>query len=87
MKVSAVPQIEGLTVADFLEYAKSHHEMLKFLPDPRDWVHIDKKWVCGVLYTLDPPGIQTMINECMETRKIKVELSKHLNVNMRPEFA
>ena len=87
MKVAAVPQIEGLTVADFLEYAKSHHEMLKFLPDPRDWVHIDKKWVCDVLYTLDPPGIQTMINECMETRKIKVELSKHLNVNMRPEFA
>ena len=61
--------------------------MLKFLPDPRDWVHIDKKWVCDVLYSLDPQGIQDMINGCMETRKIKVELSKHLNVNMRPEFA
>ena len=28
-----------------------------------------------------------MVNECMETRKIKVELSKHLNINMKPEFA
>ena len=85
--MAAVHQIEGLTVADFLEYAKNKQGMLNFLPDPRDWVHIDKKWVCDVLYTLDPQGIQDMINSCMETREIKVELSKHLNVNMRPEFA
>jgi hypothetical protein len=87
MKVSAVPQIEGLTVADFLNYAKAKPEHLKYLPDARDWVHIDKKWVCDVMYTLDPHGIQKMIHDCMETRKIKVELSRHLNINMRPEFA
>ena len=74
-------------MADFLQYAKNRSQMLKYLPDPRDWVHIDKKWVCDLLYTLDPEGIQTMINECVETRKVKVELSRHLNVNMRPEFA
>ena len=28
-----------------------------------------------------------MIDECMETRKVKNEISKHLDVNMRPEFA
>ena len=82
-----MPQIEGLTVTNFLEYAKTNRVLLKHIPDPRDWVHIDKKWVCDVLYTLDPAGVQEMINECMETRKVKVELSKHLNVNMRPEFA
>jgi len=57
MKVSAVPQIEGLTVQDFLEYAKNKPEMLKYLPDARDWVHIDKKWLCDVMYTLDSHGI------------------------------
>jgi hypothetical protein len=57
MKVSAVPQIEGLTVQHFLEYAKKKPAMLKYLPDTRDWVHIDKKWVCDLLYTLDPGGI------------------------------
>ena len=85
--MAAVPQIEGLTVVDFLEYAKQNPNMLRHLPDTRDWVHIDKHWVCDVLYTLDPVGIQSMINDSMETRKIKVELSKHLNINMRPEFA
>ena len=87
MKVSAIPQIEGLTVVDFLEFAKANPDMLRFLPDTRDWVHMDKKWICDVLFTLDPPGIQQMVNDCMETRKVKVELSKHLNINMRPEFA
>ena len=87
MKVAAVPQIEGLTVSDFLEYAKANANLLRYLPDPRDWVHIDKKWVCDLLYTLDPSGIQQMINDSMETRRIKVELSKHLNINMKPEFA
>ena len=62
-------------------------DFLKFLPDPRDWVHMDKKWICDLLYTLDPGGIQQMINDSMETRKVKVELSRHLNINMRPEFA
>jgi hypothetical protein len=57
MKVSAVPQIEGLTVQDFLEYAKTKPAMLKYLPDTRDWVHIDKKWLCDVMYSLDSAGI------------------------------
>ena len=57
MKVAAVPQIEGLTVQDFLEYAKNKPAMLKYLPDARDWVHIDKKWLCDVMYTLDSAGI------------------------------
>ena len=67
-----MPQIEGLTVANFLEFAKNDPRLLKYLPDPRDWVHIDKKWVCDILYSLDQNGIQEMINECLETRKVKI---------------
>jgi hypothetical protein len=48
---------------------------------------MDKGWICDVLYTLDSAGVQARIDGCMETRRMKVELSKHLNVNMRPEFA
>ena len=28
-----------------------------------------------------------MIDECLETRNVRNDLAKHLNVNMRPEFA
>lgn len=51
MKVAAVPQIEGLTVEDFLNHARKKPPLLRFLPDEKDWNHIDKKWVCDVLYT------------------------------------
>lgn len=65
MKVSAVPHIEGLTVEDFLNYAKDKPNLLRYLPDERDWLHIDRKWLCDVLYTLDSDGVQTMIDESM----------------------
>ena len=82
-----MPQIEGLTVQDFLNYARTRPALLKHLPDERDWVHMDKGWICDLLYTLDSDGIQAMINAAMDERKLKVELSRHLNVHMRPEFA
>ena len=53
MKVSAVPQIEGLTIEDFLDHARAKPQLLKCLPDEADWHHLDKKWVCDVLYTKD----------------------------------
>ena len=53
VKVSAVPQIEGLSVEDFLQYSRGKPELLKYLPDERDWNHLDKKWRCDVLFTKD----------------------------------
>jgi hypothetical protein len=74
-------------VQDFLNYARTRPALLKHLPDERDWVHMDKSWICDLLYTLDSDGIQAMINAAMDERKLKLELSRHLNVHMKPEFA
>ena len=60
--MSAVPQIEGLTVEDFLTHARRKAPLLRYLPDEKDWHHLDKKWVCDVLYTKDTVAIQEMIN-------------------------
>ena len=51
--VAAVPQIEGLTVEDMLGYAKPKQSLMSHLPDERDWVHIDRKWVADIIFTLD----------------------------------
>ena len=75
VKVAAVPQIDGLTVEDFLAYARTKPILLKHLPDENDWHHLDKKWVCDVLYTLDQRGIQDMINAAVLARKRKLETS------------
>jgi len=55
--VAAVPQIEGLSVEDFLNFAKGKAKLLRHLPDESGWNHLDKKWICDVLFTLDEQGI------------------------------
>jgi hypothetical protein len=57
VKVSAVPHIDGLTIEDFIEYARDKPNLIRYLPDERDWVHMDRQWVCDVLNTLDYDGI------------------------------
>jgi hypothetical protein len=86
IKVSSVPQYEGLALEDFIDYARAKPQLLKFLPDEKDWLKLDKKWICDVLYTLDTEGIQNMIDTAVARRRAKVETSKDLMVNMRPEF-
>jgi hypothetical protein len=71
--VAAVPQIDGLTIEDFHAFARNKPLLLKHLPDEVDWHHLDKKWVCDVLYTLDQRGIQDMIIAAVVARKKKLE--------------
>lgn len=87
MKVSAVPQIEGLTIEDFLNHARKKQSLLRFLPDEKDWNHLDKKWVCDILYTMDTQTVQTMIQNALAARRRKLEQNQNLLVEMRPEFA
>lgn len=62
-----MPQIEGLTSHDFLEHAVGKQHLLKHLPDERDWVHLDKHWICNILYTLDTENVQSMIDKAIST--------------------
>ena len=50
--VAAVPQIEGLTVEDMLELAKTSPNALKHLPNERDWDGLNRKWLADILYTV-----------------------------------
>jgi len=86
VKITAIPHFEGLTVQDFLDYARKKPSLLKFLPDERDWERLEKHWICDLLYTLDEEGIQGMIDEALVFRKEKLELSRDLTIPMKPEF-
>jgi hypothetical protein len=60
--------------------------MLRFLPDEQDWLHLDKHWICDVMYTLDTDGVQHMITDAMKVRQERLEEKRDLVVQMRPEF-
>lgn len=85
--VAAVPQIEGLTVEDVLDLFKGKQALLKYLPDERDWTHLDRKWLCDVLYTLDKANFQKHIDQAMKDRRDRLDTSRSMIVEMRPEFA
>jgi hypothetical protein len=39
VKVAVVPQIEGLSVEDFIKYTRDKPQILKYLPDEANWNH------------------------------------------------
>ena len=82
-----MPQIEGLTVEDMLEFAKGKQQVLRHLPDERDWDHMDRKWLSDILYTVDRANFDRMIKDAVKARKERMEDKYNLNVSMRPEFA
>ena len=84
--LAVVPQIEGLTIEDFEKHARKKPQLMKYLPDDKDWHHLEKKWVCDVLYTLDQQGIQQMITQAQLERRKKLEQSQNMMVDLRPEF-
>ena len=53
----------------------------------KDWLHLDKKWITDLLFTLDTAGIQKMIDEAMKIRKQKIEAKQDSLVDVRLEFA
>jgi len=75
VKVAAVPQIEGLTIEDFLKQAKKKANVPKLVPDERDWSHLDKKWVCDVMYSVDTQTVNDMISIAVKARKHRIEMS------------
>jgi hypothetical protein len=86
VQVAAVPQIEGLTVEDMLAFAKGKQNVMRFLPDERDWDHMDRKWLTDILYSVDKANFERMIKDAIKARKIRLEDKNNLNVPMRPEF-
>ena len=85
--VAAVHQIEGLTVEDMLEFARTKQAVLRNLPDERDWDHMDRKWLSDVLFTLEKASFDRMVKDAVKARKERLEDKHNLNVSIRPEFA
>jgi hypothetical protein len=75
-----------VTLSDLLAHIKKLPSVLKYLPDERDWLHIDRHWVGDVLYSLDQEGTETLVTNAMHERKERLEKSRELLVDMKPEF-
>ena len=71
MKISCAPHLEGLTIKEFLAFAKDRPHILEFLPDERDWVKVDHQWLCDIQYTQEKDSVQELIDGALRLRKDK----------------
>lgn len=76
VKVACVPQFEGLTIKALEKFGRPKADIMKCLPNEADLSHIDKKWLCDVIYTKDQAGIQQLIEKAIKERKDKLEKSR-----------
>jgi hypothetical protein len=77
VKVSCVPIIEGLTIEALLKYAAGVEKLKHFVPNLKDWVHVDRKWLCDIIYTIDTANFQKHIDECLKKRRKSTEVKKN----------
>ena len=82
-----MPQIEGLTVEDMLELAKTSPNALKHLPDERDWDGLNRKWVADILYTVERAKLEKLIKDAVKARKERLKEMSNLLVEIRPRLA
>ncbi len=87
MLIASVPQIEGLTVEDILQVFLASPNLLKHLPDKREWVNLDHKWLCDVLTILDNANFLSIIDKTIKVQKERLSGSKSLIIEMCPNFA
>ena len=69
-----------------MEYARKKDSVKKYLPDEKDWIHLDRQWLGDVLYTVETKDVTELINKAKKQRKDKVEEKEHELVDMKPEF-
>ena len=70
-----------------MNYARERPPLLKYLPEERDWTHIDKQWLCDILFSVDTEGIEKMIKEAMKKRQNVLEATRNEVIEIRPEFS
>jgi hypothetical protein len=78
--------IDGLQVSELLKYIEEVN-LGQYFPDVRDWVHVDRKWLCDVLYSLESKGFDILVNRCIELKRKKSDAIKGHVVPIRTEFA
>jgi hypothetical protein len=78
--------IDGLQVSELLKYIEEV-KLSRYFPDVKDWVHVDRKWLSDMLYSLKSQGFDILVNKCIEAKRKKTDVIKGYVVPIRSEFA
>ena len=40
-----------------MDFARAKEIVKVYLPDEKDWIHLDRQWLGDILYTVDAKGL------------------------------
>ena len=87
VKQLGVPQYEGLSTNDVLDWAKGYPEVTEALPtEPREVDKLLRQYVINVVYTLVGDAFRLWVEEVMHARDARITEERNLGIELDPEI-
>ena len=88
VKVFQVPQYEGLTTDDMLEFARNYSEVRSALPLEEREIHkLPRQYISNIVYTLVGEPFRIWVEERIAARNKKVSESNDILIDLDPDIA
>ena len=83
-----IPQFEGLSTADILEWAKRYPAAYQALPsEPSEILQLHRQYVINLIYTTVGDDFSEWVDLVMRQRNKRLAEERNMNINMDPEIA
>ena len=82
MKRLTVPHFDDLTLEEFIKFAKDHPEALKYLPDERDLLNLQRQYIIDIIYTVIGQPFKEWVDERILIRNNKLKVTRNLDIAM-----
>ena len=85
VKVYNVPQFEGLTIADFLGFAKVYPVVARALPPENEILKLPRQYVINVIYTLIGVPFEVWVGKQIAVRNQRLLEEQNKIIEMDPD--
>ena len=82
-----MPQYEGLTTADLLEWCGDHAIVLDYIPDLNEIRKVPKQWLINIIYSLVGNQFKAWVREQIEARNSRMTVDREVMINLDPQIA
>ena len=86
VRVIKVPQIEGLTIKEILEFARSKINIKEYLPEYDYEREHNREWLWNVIHSLLGESFRKHVEKKWKEREKKLLEKKNLNTQTLPQF-
>ena len=82
-----IPQYEGLSISNLMEYAREHQEVMHALPIEREIKKLSRQYIANVIFTLVGSDFQHWVDDRISKRNQKVTNERNLNIEFDEDVA